>query len=143
MTTEGPSELYRLTADLILVLHALFVAFVVCGFTLVWVGFWRSWAWVRDPVFRIAHIVAIGVVVLQAWAGVLCPLTVWENALRARAGETGYGDSFIRYWLHELLFYDAPPWVFTAGYSLFAMLVILTWIVVRPRPLRDPDSRQV
>lgn len=133
MNAGGAAEFYGLAADLILIIHAFFVAFVLCGFVIIWLGFWRRWHWVRNGVFRVAHVLAIGIVVLQAWVGMLCPLTVWENALRRLAGEAGYGDSFIRYWLHELLFYDAAPWVFTLAYSVFGILVVLTWVVVRPR----------
>ena len=43
-----------------------------------------------------------------------CPLTDWEQRLRKMAGEGDYTGDFIGYWAHRLIFYDAPPWVFTA-----------------------------
>jgi hypothetical protein len=125
-------SLYGLLADAILIVHALFVAFVVLGLVLILLGLWRGWPWVRNFWFRLAHLVAIGIVVLQAWAGVLCPLTVWENALRERAGEAAYAGSFIQHWLHRLLFWQAEPWVFTAVYTVFGVAVALTWIIGRP-----------
>jgi hypothetical protein len=91
---------------------------------------------VRNPWFRLAHLVAIGVVVVQSWAGVICPLTTWETALRARAGEAGYRASFVAHWVERVLYYQAPPWVFVLCYTLFAALVVLCWFRVRPRPLR-------
>lgn len=127
---------YSLAADAVLVLHGLFVAFVVFGQALIVVGLWRGWRWVRELRFRVAHLAAIGVVVAQAWAGVLCPLTVLENALRRRAGEAAYTDSFVGYWLHRAIFYQAEPWVFTAVYTAFAGVVVLTWIYGRPRAER-------
>jgi hypothetical protein len=75
--------------------------------------------------------VAIGVVVLQAWFGQLCPLTIWENQLRRRAGQSGYSESFVEHWLHKILFYEAEPWVFTAIYSAFGVLVVLIWFLGR------------
>ncbi len=123
---------WSLLADLVLVIHALFVGFVVIGQVLILVGLWRGWRWVRSRILRSLHLLAIGVVVLQAWAGVLCPLTVIENALRVRAGESSYAGAFIRYWLHRIIFYDAETWVFTVVYTVFAAVVVLTWYFVRP-----------
>jgi hypothetical protein len=141
VTPAAGDNLYGLAADLILLTHALFVAFVICGFLLIWIGWMNGWIWVRNWWFRVLHIGAIGVVVLQAWAGRLCPLTVWENRLRAMAGQPAYEESFTRYWVHELLFYDAAAWVFTLLYSIFGLFVVLTWLVVTPvRPGRGTRS---
>jgi hypothetical protein len=123
--------LYSLLADTILVIHFAFVVFVVAGFVLILAGLLAHWTWIHNRVFRIAHLVAIGVVVLQAWFGQLCPLTIWENELRRRAGQSGYSESFVEHWLHKILFYEAEPWVFTAIYSAFGVLVVLVWFLGR------------
>jgi len=94
-----------------------------------------SWAWVRNPLFRIVHLLAICVVAVQAWFGIVCPLTTIEMALRARAGDVVYGGTFISHWLRELLYYEAPDWAFQVCYTAFAMLVAISWLLVRPRPL--------
>ena len=120
-------------ADLILVAHGLFVCFVVLGFLLILLGLFQGWAWVRQPGFRYAHLTAIGVVVLQAWFGIECPLTTLETALRIRAGEAGYGTSFIQAWLYRLLYYRADTWVFTLLYSLFGTAVALVWWFAPPQ----------
>lgn len=127
-------------ADFVLVIHAMFVVFVVAGQLLILAGLWRRWAWVRNRAFRFMHLTAIGIVVAQAWLGVLCPLTILENALRRRAGEEGYAGSFIQHWLHRLIFYDAEGWVFTVVYTAFAALVVLTWRYGRPRAAPDRES---
>jgi hypothetical protein len=119
-------------ADLVLVAHALFVGFVVVGFGLILLGLARGWRWVRWPVFRYAHLAAIGVVVLQAWFGLECPLTTLESELRARAGQGSYGASFIQDWLYRLLYYRAETWVFTLLYSLFGAAVALVWWFAPP-----------
>ncbi|MEO0347002.1 MAG: DUF2784 domain-containing protein [Pseudomonadota bacterium] len=124
---------YRLAADALLFLHVGFVLFVVAGLALVWIGAWRSWRWIRNPYFRIAHLLGIGVVVLQAWLGRICPLTIWEMALRERAGEATYHGAFIAHWLEALLYYDAPMWVFAVVYTAFAALVIASWVWIPPR----------
>ena len=117
-------SIYGRLADGILVVHALFVAFVVFGQALILAGLGFGWRWVRNLPFRLAHLAAIGIVVLQAWLGVLCPLTILENALRRRAGEVAYMGSFIEHWLHRIIFYDAEPWVFTVVYTAFAAAVV-------------------
>ncbi len=125
--------LYSLVADAILVTHVLFVAFVVLGLILIFVGKFLSWLWVRNPWFRVTHLLGIGVVVLQSWFGVICPLTIWEMDLRSKAGETIYEGSFITHWLNELLYYQAPSWVFVVCYTVFGGLVLASWFLVRPR----------
>jgi len=57
--------MYRLMADLILVIHALFVAFVVLGLFAVLSGKYLRWSWVRNLRFRLFHLAAIGVVNME------------------------------------------------------------------------------
>jgi hypothetical protein len=133
---------YLLAADVILFVHVLFVAFVVLGLVSILVGRFLSWSWVRNPWFRAAHLAGIAVVVLQAWLGVICPLTTWEMALRAKAGDAVYSGSFVSYWLESLLYYQAPPWVFVLGYTLFGALVAVSWYWVRPRPFAGAGARR-
>ena len=111
--------LYLLAADGILFTHVLFVAFVIFGLLLILAGKLFSWTWVRNPWFRLAHSIAIGVVVLQSWLGVICPLTTWEMALRERAGEAVYAGTFISHWLETILYYHASEWVFISCYTVF------------------------
>lgn len=128
-------------ADLVLVIHGLYVCFVVIGFGLILLGLMRGWAWVRSPGFRYAHLAAIGIVVLQVWFGMECPLTTLESALRQRAGEAGYGTSFIQEWLYRLLYYRADTWVFGMIYTLFGAAVALVWWIAPPARGRPPRDR--
>jgi hypothetical protein len=124
---------YRVLADLIVIVHFSCVLFVVGGLLLVLVGQWRGWRWIRNFWFRCLHLLAIALVVVQAWMGVVCPLTSLENALRQRAGEATYPGSFIAYWVHDMLFVDAAPWVFTLVYSAFGILVVTALLMAPPR----------
>lgn len=121
-----------LAADGILVVHTMFIAFVVFGFVLILVGLVREWRWVRNPWFRFIHFGAIGIVVMQAWLDIICPLTVWENELRQMAGQAGYSGAFVQHWLHELIFYQAETWVFTLVYTVFGALVVIVWLLAPP-----------
>ncbi len=125
--------LYLLLADAILVVHVLFVLFVVVGLVLIFIGKRRGWRWVRNFYFRLVHLLAIGYVVAQSWLGAICPLTIWEMQLRDKAGDAIYAGSFIAYWLQQLLYYRAPPWVFVLAYTLFGALVAASWYWVRPK----------
>ena len=126
---------YRIAADLVLAVHTLFVLFVILGLILIVVGGARGWSWIRNPWFRLGHLVAIGVVVAQAWLRAICPLTTLEMALRARAGNAVYTGGFVAHWMKTLLYYEAPLWVFAICYTTFGLLVVASWIIVRPRPL--------
>jgi hypothetical protein len=121
-----------LAADAVLLLHALFVVFVIAGLLLILAGKVLAWSWVRNWWFRVTHLVAIAVVVLQAWSGVICPLTTLEMVLRREAGDATYAGTFISHWLESILYYQAPAWVFAACYTAFAALVVLSWFWVRP-----------
>jgi pheromone shutdown protein TraB len=118
---------WRALADAVLLLHGAVVLFVVGGLLLIVVGNLRGWTWVNGAWLRLAHLVAILVVVAEAWFGVVCPLTALEQAARARAGEAGYGGGFVEHWVQRLIYYDLPGWVFVLGYSLFALAVLAAW----------------
>ena len=138
------ATLYRLTADLVVVVHFAFVAFVVFGLLLTLVGGVRRWEWVRNAWFRVTHLVAIGFVVAESLCGVTCPLTVWEQRLRVLAGQTSYRGDFIATWVHDLMFFDAEPWVFTLCYCSFGAAVVLSWVLVPPRRRRfEPPTQSV
>ena len=124
---------YILVADLILLVHVLFVLFVVLGLVLIIVGHALSWSWVRNPWFRLLHLIAIGVVVVQSWYNIICPLTTIEMALRSEGGNATYSGSFISHWLEVILYYRAPPWVFLVCYTTFGAIVVASWFWVKPR----------
>jgi hypothetical protein len=125
-----------MTADLVLLIHALIVAFIILGLILILTGKVLGWAWTLNPWFRIAHLLSISIVVIQAWFGAICPLTIWEMMLRSNTGDITYEGSFITHWLSALIYYEAPMWVFTVCYTVFGAVVIATWIWVRPRPFK-------
>jgi len=127
------ATLYRVAADGVLIVHALFVSFVILGLLLVLIGGWRNWSWVRNFAFRILHLLAIGIVVAISWLGAVCPLTRWETSLRTRAGDATYPGAFIAHWVETLLYYRAPDWVFATLYTAFGALVVAGWFWVRPR----------
>ena len=127
---------WRLLADAVLLLHFGIVLFVVTGLPVIVVGGLRGWRVARSLGFRLAHLAAIGFVVAQAWLGAVCPLTTLEMWLRAQAGDGTYGGGFIEHWVHRVLFWQAPSWVFTLAYSLFGLAVLAAWWYFPPQRRR-------
>ena len=123
----------RVLADLIVVFHAGYVAFVVVGLGAILVGTILHWNWVRNSSFRIIHLAMIGIVVCEAITGIPCPLTVWEKRLRVQGGQASYPGDFLGYWAHRFIFFQAEPWVFTLIYTLFGLAVLAAFVLAPPR----------
>ena len=125
-------SLFSFLADLTVLLHTTFVLFIVGGQILILIGWSQAWHWTTKAKFRFLHLIAIGYVVLETLLGITCPLTTLEYYLRHLANETTHNMSFIGYWIHYFLFYNAPDWLFTMIYSTFGILVLLTFILYPP-----------
>jgi hypothetical protein len=124
---------YAWLADFVVAVHVAYVAFVLLGQAAILLGAALRWRWIRNRAFRLLHLVAIVVVASEAVLGIPCPLTVWETRLRRLAGQEAAEGTFIGRWLHDLLFFDFPPWVFTTAYVSFALLVLATLVCLPPQ----------
>ena len=136
------NSFYRFAADLVLYLHVTFVAFVIGALVLIFIGRFAGWSWIRNGWFRLVHLIAIGIVVLQAWLGMVCPLTTLEMWLRTKAGDAVYPGAFVAHWVQRILYYDAPAWVFALIYTAFGALVVASWVWIRPLPIRTGKGEQ-
>jgi hypothetical protein len=124
----------HLLVDLVVLLHLGFAAFVTLGFVVLLAGWGLGWRWVRGRRWRALHVACIALVALEALAGWACPLTVLEQHLRERAGLHAAAGSFMGRLAYGLLYYNFPPWVFTAVYVALAALALLLWRLIPPRP---------
>lgn len=131
-----PPALAAVLADVVLAAHVAIAAFVVCITLALLIGGPLGWRWLRRPWLRWTHVALVVVIALQAWLGRLCPLTIWEQWLRARAGQAVYTESFVAHWLSRLLFFEAPWWVFVAAYSVLVLVVVAAWFRWPPRARR-------
>jgi hypothetical protein len=129
----------RVLADLIVMVHASYVAFVVLGLAVILLGVCFRWGWVRNVWFRALHLIAIGIVVAESLTGIDCPLTVWERQLREMAGQTSYTGDFLGHWAHQLIFFRFDRWVFTVAYTLFGLTVLAAFILAPPRRARRDE----
>jgi hypothetical protein len=143
-----------LFADILLVFHFFYFLFCVGGeaailFGVLWERIRRAAdtlsrrpriGWIRHRGFRLAHLIAVGIVGAEGLVGVLCPLTVWEYALRRAAGQTIESEiPLVPRIIRAVLFYDFPFWVFTALYVGFAFLAAATYILVPPERKKSAD----
>ena len=122
--------LYRLLADAVVVIHFGFVLLVVAGGFLVLR--WPRAAWIQLP--------AAVWGVLVEWSGWICPLTPFENWLRAHGGVAGYAGGFVeRYFLPVL--YPASltrgVQILLGAAALAANLIAYARVLTRSNPLRD------
>ncbi len=103
--------LHALLADAVLVLHGLFIVWVIFGGVAV-IGQPR-WAWL--------HLPAVAWAVWISWSGEVCPLTPLEQSLRRAAGQAGFEGGFIEHYLTAAIY----PHGLTANMQmLFGALVL-------------------
>ena len=102
---------YGLLADLVVVVHLLFVAFVVAGALLV----------IRWPRLAWAHVPAAAWGALIEFAGWICPLTPLENHLRRLDGESTYAGGFVERYLLAFLY----PQGLTRAHQIVLGLLVL------------------
>ena len=114
----------RLAADAVLLLHALFIVFVLLGATL---SIW--WRWIP-----LVHLPAAAWGIFVGLSGRVCPLTPLENSLRIRAGQSGYSDSFVEHYILDAVY---PPgltpqvqWALAAA-VVVVNLAIYGWLLQR------------
>ena len=114
---------WRILADLLVVLHLAFAAFVVCGGFLAW-----KWRW---AIF--AHLPALAWGFWVETSGQICPLTPLENHFRHLAGEAGYRGGFLDHYLVPILY---PPGLTRADQWVLAVLLFAINIVAYGALLR-------
>jgi hypothetical protein len=86
--------MYPLLADLVLIVHLVFVIFVLSGGRLV-----LKWRWIAR-----LHLPAAAWGAVVEFTGWICPLTPLENWLRVQGGEAGYEDDFTTRYLLPILY---------------------------------------
>lgn len=109
--------LYRVLADVMVVLHLLFIVFVAAGGFLVWR--WRKLAWVHVPAF----LWGAGIEIL----GFVCPLTYLENYFRIEGSRDGYATSFVEHYLLPLIY---PGLLFPAGFPRAGFIAIGVFVLL-------------
>ena len=118
--------IYSFLADLLVLIHLLFILFVIFGGLLV---LWRKWV-----VFL--HIPAAVWGALIEFKGWICPLTPLENHLRQLGGEQGYSGGFIEHYLIPIIYPDELTRTFQIILGIFVVvlnLMVYGWILYKWR----------
>ena len=131
---------YALAADLIVVIHILYVAYIIVGLWLIVAGLRRGWNWTRNPWFRLTHLLAILIVVYELIVKANCPLTTWEMQLRALAGQAVNQSTFMDRLLSFILFANAPVWLIDSLYFAFGLAIMLLFVFAPPRRKNSKQS---
>ncbi len=112
---------WRLLASATVILHFLFIVFVVVGGVLA-----RRRRWLM-----LVHLLAVAwAIYVEAAPGIICPLTPLENGLAMRAGEAGYSGGFAEHYLIPIIYPDGltPAWQWTLAAAVAAVnLLVYAW----------------
>lgn len=125
--------IYRVLADIVVILHLLFIGFAVFGGLLLW---WRR-------VIAWLHVPAVSWVIVLSLKGWICPLTLLENRLRQLAGQDGYTGGFVDQYLLPLIYppglsHEMQLWL---GLAVLAFNVLLYLLVYYYYTVRARRSR--
>ncbi|HAC89507.1 MAG TPA: hypothetical protein DCF63_02580, partial [Planctomycetaceae bacterium] len=126
-------RILSLLADAVVAIHLTYILVVIVGLLAIVTGRLLGWQWSYNGWFRAIHLLMILVVAVESWLDITCPLTTLEDWLRAQSGQNATEGTFVGRMMHDLLFYNAPSWIFTVSYSLFAVTVLLTILLIPPR----------
>ena len=119
--------LFRVLADLIVVVHFAFVVFVVLGGLLV----------IRRPSVAWVHLPAVVWGVWIEFSGWICPLTPLENHLRARSGGDVYDVSFVERYLMPVLYPESLARELQVALGAFVIIVnaVIYIVICKAGPL--------
>ncbi|MBA7686956.1 hypothetical protein ES703_95416 [subsurface metagenome] len=127
---------FKIIADTIVVLHFVWILFMLLGFILTiwgffWKGFFELW------LFRTLHLCGILYVSLLAILREYCPLTILENISRLKYNpETIYPGSFIAHYIEKLVYPDVNPLILIIGTIFIAVFTLVIFIVKPPTKIR-------
>ena len=128
---------YKIIADIIVVIHFIWIIFMLLGFFLTIYGFFRKeffdW-WL----FRTLHLSGILFVGLLTALQRFCPLTILENLSRAKYSlEATYPGSFIVHYIEKLVYPDVNQTLLRVGTVIVALFVLIMYIINPPEKIKE------
>ena len=109
--------LFRILADILVVIHGCFVLFVVLGGLLALKRL--KVAWIHIPACIWGALIEF-----QGW---ICPLTPLEKWLRVKAGQAGYSGGFVQHYLLPLIY---PAGLTEQTATVLGLLVVVVNVAV-------------
>lgn len=123
---------YRILADGVVLLHFLFILFVIAGGLLV----------LHRAYLAVLHLPAAFWGAYVEFSGAICPLTPLENHLRRLAGYDGYSSGFIEHYLIPVIYPAFLTQQLQIYLGLFVVAVnLLVYILVLRRHHRRLRER--
>ena len=123
---------YKIIADIIILIHFLWILFILTGFALTlggffWKGYFNRW------VFRTVHLCGILFVAILAVLGEYCPLTILENNLMVKYDpELTYPGSFITHYVGKLVYPDVEPMIIIVLTIIIGLITLIIYIIKSP-----------
>ena len=108
---------YSLLADLIILLHFMFILFVLCGGLLVLKWKWLIFIHIPAPIYGI-------LIEIESW---VCPLTPLEVHFKMKAGESIYQGGFVEHYLIPIIY---PPGLNRTIQIILAAMVLILNIII-------------
>jgi hypothetical protein len=125
---------YRIFADVIIVVHFLFILFMLSGFLFTVYALLFREKFLDFLLFRSLHLLGILYVASLTILGKYCPLTLLENELRSRVDVSSvYSGSFIVHYLENLIYPEVDPLVVQMPAVFIAIFTIVVFILKPPR----------
>ena len=135
--------LYKILADIIVIVHLFWILFMLIGFLLTLCGLFRR-EFLDRWLFRTIHLFGIAYVSLLAIMGKYCPLTLWENTLRAKYDPSlTYPGSFMIHYVERLVYPDINPLIIRIPTTFIAVFTVIVFILRPPRRIRKTLIRTI
>jgi hypothetical protein len=113
---------WKQCANGVLSLHVLFTLFMLITPLIIYLGMLQSWEWINNASFRHLHIFLLTFVMLEVYFDYPCPLTVWENRYRKKAGMPVYCSGFFDFWVERLFGISLKKWMFNLVFGGVAII---------------------
>lgn len=128
--------LYKVFTDLIVVVHFVWILFMLLGFILTLCGFFYKRFFDRW-LLRTLHLFGILYVGLLALLGRYCPLTILENTLREKYNpELVYPGSFIIHYIERLVYPNVNPLIVLIPTVIIAVFTMVVFIIRPPAKIK-------
>jgi len=124
--------IYKIIADIVVLIHFIWILFMLAGFVLTlggffWKGYFNRW------VFRTVHLCGILFVAILTVLGEYCPLTILENNLMAKYdSQLTYPGSFIAHYVEKLVYPDVEPMIIIVPTITIGLITLIIYIIKPP-----------
>lgn len=130
----------HLLANLIAAVHIGYFLFIVLGTIAILAGPRLGWTWIRNLPFRLLHLAAVYVVLIEEVFGIACPLSVMQWGLRSAGGAGPEATAGLGGILDGLLFRTIPGWALDTLYWSAGVGLLLLLYLVPPHWRRKSHS---